>query len=503
MRKNLRMLERGLPLALAALVVGVYLPSLGGGFLNWDDGWLVGGNTVIARGDLPSLAAIWTDISASTRLVLGAEYLPIRDSVLWLVARLGVAQPLPLRLLNLAVYLGGVFLLRGALRRTLTHAWAAEAAAWLFALHPAHVESVAWISGLKDVLALAFVAGALFAHAGQSQARRWAVPLLLTAAYFAKSMTVISAALLFAQDWLGRRRLDLRIYVPVLALALGALVIHMQVGRAVGMMGEPVGGSRWTALLTMGPVWLRYLELLVWPGALSLVHDVPIHTRLTAISAAGYLVIIGWAAAALAAWVRARSAAPAAAWVWFVAPLLPVSQFLFPLQNLMADRYLLFSVLALGLLLAPVIERQPMWGLSAAFAFLIGFSILTFQRAALFADSAAVFGDALLKTKTSPIAPYQFAQALEAKHDDAGALAAYHEVLRRAPGAVEESRRATNNLAKLYARHGRLADAERVLERGIAVWPNDRRMLENLRLVYVRQGRTQAARAMEKRLQRP
>jgi protein O-mannosyl-transferase len=246
-----------------------------------------------------------------------------------------------------------------------------------------------------------------------------------------------------------------------------------------------VGGSRWTAIMTMGPVWLRYGELLGWPGSLSLLHDVPVRTAWSAAGVLGYAILVFWGVVGVWLWRERRVSVPLGAWLWFVVPLLPVSQIAFPLQNLMADRYLLLPVLALGLLAVPLVERAPRWGLAAVGVLVASFTIATAQRSALFADSVSLFADALGKTQLSALAPYQLGKALEDSGDEPGARAAYEEVLRRAPGASDEARRATNNLAKLYARAGRLAEAERVLRRGIGIWPEDRKMRDNLRKVLI------------------
>ena len=112
---------------------------------------------------------------------------------------------------------------------------------------------------------------------------------------------------------------------------------------------------------------------------------------------------------------------------------------------------------------------------------------------ALFADSVRLFRDATAKTETSGIAPYQLGQAYEERRDDARAMAAYEQVLERAPPPAEVARRATNNLAKLWARAGRLGEAEDLLRRSVAMWPDDPKILGNLAEVVARQGRAAEA----------
>lgn len=89
---------------------------------------------------------------------------------------------------QLAAYLGAVALLARVARRVLSDLWVAELAVWLFALHPAHVSSVAWAAGLKDALSLLFVSAALRVYAAE-RARPVAVAVLVALACLSKGTT--------------------------------------------------------------------------------------------------------------------------------------------------------------------------------------------------------------------------------------------------------------------------------------------------------------------------
>ncbi|MEI9952929.1 MAG: tetratricopeptide repeat protein [Pseudomonadota bacterium] len=468
---------------LALTVIAAYAPSLGGGFLDWDDPWLISENPIFRSPSARHLALIWTDLSESARLSLGAEYLPLRDTTVWLEAICDGLSPQAMRWVSLGCYLGALGFLRGALLRALGASLGVELALFVFALHPVHVESVAWLAGRKDVLALLFVSAALFVHAGQSKLRPFWVPLLLLCAHFSKAQSVIAVGLLVAHDLLAKRRLDARVYGPALLSAALAALVHMHVGRLVNMTTSPAGRTPWSALLTMGEVTTRYLRISVWPAWLSIVYDVPTRTRVTLGSLLGYGVLLAWLGIALFAWRRWRAPLALSAWLWFVVPLLPVSQVLFPLQNRMADRYLLFSVMSVALLAGLAFDRWPLSAhrvrALAAFTLVGVLGVATVGRSALFASSAPLFADATRKTVESATAPYVWGGALEAQGDVAGAQRAYEEALRR-PGATEAARRATNNLARSYARQGRDAEASALLVRGRRLWPNDPKILYNL-----------------------
>src|SRR3954464_533676 len=106
-----------LAFAFAAAIVLVYALSLRGGFLNYDDDWLVRDNPVLhGRG---ALRAIWTDLRPDTRLALGAEYLPVRHTLVWLETRACGFHAPALRVVSLLLYLAAALLMRAYLKSVL------------------------------------------------------------------------------------------------------------------------------------------------------------------------------------------------------------------------------------------------------------------------------------------------------------------------------------------------------------------------------------------------
>ncbi|MCH2109373.1 MAG: hypothetical protein MK135_08585, partial [Polyangiaceae bacterium] len=187
-------------LILILLLVLVYLPSIFGGYLIYDDPVLITENVILQQPGIETLKKILFDFSYKTRLTLGAEYLPVRDLTHWVELQLFGLNAQLMRINQLFVYGVAVLLFRSALLRALGVGIVAEVAAWAFAFHPVHPESVAWLAGRKDVLALFFVALALFLYAGKGRRVLLAVPLVLSAAVFSKSMSVAAVALLPAMD---------------------------------------------------------------------------------------------------------------------------------------------------------------------------------------------------------------------------------------------------------------------------------------------------------------
>jgi tetratricopeptide (TPR) repeat protein len=476
------------PAFLALAILLVYGLSLRGGFLNYDDDWLIRDNPVFKRPG--ALRTIWTDLSAETRHKLGAEYLPVRDTLVWLELRLFGPSALALRAASLLLYLGAALLMRAYLRRALP-VNVAEPAAWLFALHPVHAESVAWLAGQKDLVALVLVAAALLAYARDRH--RWSVPLLLLGAMLGKSVAVIAPLLLLLHDYLVGRRPRWSIVTASLGATVLALLAHLRVGRSVGMLAPWPGGSRLTALTTMGPVWWRYLAESFVPIGLGIHHEVPARGAGDPLAWAAYALLALLAVAAAFAARRDRL------WLWalgwFAIPLFPTSQVLAPLQNLMADRYLLLSVLGPCAVVAALAARAPR---PVAGGLVVIAAALTFVRAQTFADSVALWEDATTKSPRWGQGWYQLGMALREAHP-ADAEPAFRRALDVEP-AAESARRAGNNLAALLADQSRLAEAQAILRANVDRFPDDPRALNNLAEITARLGQQAEARRLYDRL---
>jgi tetratricopeptide (TPR) repeat protein len=497
--------RRWMPALLAAAVVVVYLPSLGGGFLNYDDDWLVEQNPVLRDPSAGALGKVWGDFDQETRLALGAEYLPVRDTFVWLELRAFGANAPPMRVLGLLLFIGAALLVRAYLQQALGAGWAAEAAAWLFALHPVHAESVAWLAGRKDLLALFFVAAALCVHAGTSRRRAVLVPLLFALACLSKAVAVVAPVLLLAHDLLVRRRPEPRVLGPAFAVAALAVALHGWVGHVVGMVAEPLGGGRLAAFVSMGPVWWRYLAHAVAPAGLSVLYDSPARSAADPLGWLAVAALLAPFVLAVLSW-RRDDRRPAFVLAWFVVPLLPTSQFLVPLQNAMADRYLLLAVLgpavAIGLLLAWLAGRgRPGLALGAAVALGGVFGLCTLDRAAAFHDSVSLFRDATVETSTNALPPYQLGMALAAQGDGDGAERALRLAFARLePTGVRCS--AASNLAVRLAEEQRVREGIPLLREARALCPDHPRLLNGLAEFLARDGQAQEARQLYEELVR-
>jgi Flp pilus assembly protein TadD len=123
---------------------------------------------------------------------------------------------------------------------------------------------------------------------------------------------------------------------------------------------------------------------------------------------------------------------------------------------------------------------------------------LTLERSVLFSNGILLFSDGTQKTEHSTDAPLLLGQSLESTGRVDEAMLAYAQVLARAASDEPDFARASNNMANVLARRGRLEEAERILRQALARFPHDEKVRRNLVKVLRGEGRTQAAEALEK-----
>ena len=131
-------------LALVALVILVHAPALRNGFI-WDDDDHLTQNAAVAAPD--GLCQIWSSLTVS-------RYYPLTLTVFWLERHVWGLNPMPYHAVNILLHATSAALLFGLLRRLkLPGAWLGAA---LWAVHPVNVESVAWVTEMKNTLSGVF-----------------------------------------------------------------------------------------------------------------------------------------------------------------------------------------------------------------------------------------------------------------------------------------------------------------------------------------------------------
>lgn len=261
---------------LAIALLAVYAPALRGTPV-WDDAEHM---TNAARSGLHGLGRIW--------FVQGAtwQFYPVTHSLFWLQHVLWGSDPLGHHVVNVVLHAANAALVYVVLRKLALRG--ALLGALLFAFHPVQVESVAWISELKNVLSGLFYLGAIavyldYAALAEDDARArkrtwWRAFALFACALLAKAVTAtLPAALLLIAWWrtgsLSWKR-DVKPLVPffALAIALGSYSVWME-KHTVGAQGEEHAlafAERW--LVAGRAAWFYAYEL-VWPANLTFIYE--------------------------------------------------------------------------------------------------------------------------------------------------------------------------------------------------------------------------------------
>jgi len=346
-----------LVLALVAVAL-LYAPVLDRGVVAYDDPWIVGSNWIARTPSWHSLHAIWLDLSPATRLVLGAEYLPVRDlSVMGDFALWGTWWG-GHHLTSLVAYEAAIALWFGAFVAFGVDRRVAGLAILVWALHPSHAESVAWLAERKGVLGVMFAGACALGYAkfraDGPTAKRWlalAIACGVLAVWSKATAAFAVAALAGLELALPARRVSWRrslgglaaigaaaiaAYVPVVVLALRYAI--------VGASANALPVSRAALVTGVHGFYLR-LAAMTLPNAIAypIGHDGPSSFDVV-------LGVLGFAAL-LAAFAlrRTPAAVRAGALVWTIG-WLPASHLILPLQQIVvADRLLLVPTLGLAL----------------------------------------------------------------------------------------------------------------------------------------------------------
>lgn len=343
-------------LLLAGLVLATviaYQPAWHGGLLWDDDHHLTSAGLRGADG----LRRIWLEVGATQ------QYYPVVHSAFWLMDRVWGANVLGYHLVNITLHALSAWLLAVALGRLRIPG--AHLAAFLFALHPVHVESVAWMTELKNTLSGVLYLGAAILYL-RFDAERGSRPYVAALTVFvlallAKSVTATLPAALLVVFWWQRGRLewtrDVRPLLPFFALGLAAGVTTAWVERTfIGAVGQDFSLSVVDRILVAGRAIWFYVGKLLWPGSLSFNYprwdlDQTAWWQYVFPVMAVVMTIVLWR-------LRGRTRAPLAAWLFFTGSLFPALGFVnvYPFRySFVADHFQYLASLGLLVLAAAAI----------------------------------------------------------------------------------------------------------------------------------------------------
>jgi Flp pilus assembly protein TadD len=452
---------------LVAIVLVAYAPAFRAGFI-WDDDRHVTSNA--ALGSAQGLGALWTTLNTTP------QFYPMAHTFLWMQHALWGLNPHGYHVVGALLHAASAVLLFSLLRRLgVPGAWLASA---VFALHPVHVESVAWITEQKNTLsgcfylssALVFLAWTEDGHRGWG--RPAAASALFLAALLSKTVTATLPIALGIVLWWKHGRIERRELAwlaPQLAIGaiLGSITRHLEMTQ-VGASGADWALTLAQRTVLSGRIVWFYLGKLIWPAELVFIYPrwSPDASTIAAWAATTAAVALGVAAWAL----RGRlGRGPAAAFAFFVVTLAPALGFfdVYPMRySWVADHFqylasigpivLLCSAAALALdRLAsthPWLRRVAPALVGVLLAALAG---RTFARCHVYIDEETLWRDTV-------------------EHNDSAWIA-------------------HNNLGIFLAQRGRSEEAAAQFERTLALRPEHSGALANLGYVQELMGRNDEA----------
>jgi tetratricopeptide (TPR) repeat protein len=390
------------------LVFVAYFPALRGGFI-WDDDRYVSENPLLTAPD--GLKRIWFSEHFQS------QYFPLVFTTLRFEHMLWGLNPIGYHVVNVLLHGINALLVWALLRRL------APAGAWLaaaiFALHPVQVESVAWITELKNTQSTFFFLLALLMwmrFVDKETARRWrfyTLALLFYAlALFSKTTACTLPAAMVLVLWLRKEPLDLRKYVHItlfliLGVAMGLLTVwwEQQTGNLNKEPDVALGGLD-RLLIATHALWF-YAAKLAWPANLAFSYarwDINPHDPLQYAWLAGCIVV------ALVLWrgCKVWGRGPIVAVVFFVATLSPMLGF-FSLYTFryafVADHYQYAASIGLIALFAaavssPAVARHPEsrgWKTALSVLLLLVLGVLTWNQAGVYRNIETLWRDTLAK----------------------------------------------------------------------------------------------------------
>ncbi|HKQ63041.1 MAG TPA: tetratricopeptide repeat protein, partial [Candidatus Polarisedimenticolaceae bacterium] len=470
---------------LVLLTLAVYAQALRFDFVRLDDFDYVVDNPRVLGGPTP----------ANLRWALTTFHEANWHPLTWFSLMLDAAvwgRPAGFHATNVALHLAATLLLLHALTRLTGEFWRSAFVAALFAVHPLHVESVAWISERKDVLSVALGLLALLAWSDYVRRGSWpsylGTSLAFALALSAKPMLVTLPLLLWLLDlWPLERRATLE-KLPLLLLSLASacvtFVAQSRAGTVGGWSGYPLG-TRLANALVSGAL---YLGKTLWPFDLAAFYpyDPAIPPLAVACAAAVLLAVT----ATVLAGARRRPAL-AIGWAWFAIALVPVSGLIQVGLQARADRYTYLPSIGLFLMVAWSVPARRV-GCAAAVLLVLAASWRAHAQARTWRDSRTLFTHMLRVTGPNPIAYAGLGDELSARGEAREALEHYRRAVALAPG-----------VGVFHAQYGRalagvndLEAAAREYRQALAAAPDDPDLLADLAIVAARAGRAAEASAL-------
>jgi tetratricopeptide (TPR) repeat protein len=479
--------------ALAAIVAATwvaYWPCLWGEFI-WDDNLYVLYNPLLR--DVTGLWRIWFEPVATP------VYHPLVFSSYWIEYQMWGTTTLGYHAVNVALHTANALIFWAILQRLQSPG--AVLAAGIFALHPVHVESVAWVTERKDVLSAFFYGLTMLwwvRFLRTQRERDWMIALALAAcALLSKGvLCTLAAALALVAWWKAPwqwRTWTVRLVPFVL---ISALMAAVTVWREQAHANPSLPYTELERLLIASRAMWTHAAMLVWPAGLTIAYagwKVSISDPFAYVFPVATLVVI----VLLLASRSRHGTGPLAASAFFVVTLSPMLGFVD--YNIMRYAFVAdhFQYVASGGLIALAAAALCRWTgrwsavhrMTGAVALLAVLMVLSWRQAGLYKDADTMWRDNLAKNPRSWTAYNYFATAFMRQDRFEDAAAVYRQAIAAMPDHAEAHR----SLAVVVASLGRPEEAVELLRKALELDPAHAQTENALGTVLVTLGRAEEA----------
>jgi tetratricopeptide (TPR) repeat protein len=494
---------------LAAMTLTAFWPLLHADFVNFDDPGYIYENPHVGQG-LSKSSLAW----AFTAMIQ-YNWHPLTWISHMTDVQLFGMNPHRHHAVNLALHIVSTLALFLLLQWLTRSTWCSAAVAAFFAVHPMHVESVAWASERKDQLSTLFGLATIAVYA--CYARRTgiaryalyaAVVLLFTLGLLAKPMLVTLPCLLLLLDFWPLDRLRARgeesLWRVVLwrALEKVPLLVLSAASAWITFIAQRKGGSVCT--LSALPLWLRgctamlgyarYAGKMFYPRSLSFFYPYDLTPNWLMVSVAGLFLL---AVSLLVIWgSRHGRRYLVFGWLWYLGILVPVIGLVQVGDQAIADRYSYASYIGLFVMVAwSVAELVTRWrSARIATAVVVAVALVacvgkTQHQLQFWQNSEALLLHALELYPRNHIAHANLGVLKWERNDHDGAVKEWREALDIAPQFADVH--SNLGLALWYANQRQ--EALQHLDRALAIQPNHVAARGNLALVFTQLGRPELA----------
>jgi tetratricopeptide (TPR) repeat protein len=434
-------------------------------------------------------------------------YRPFMYMVFMLNYRVSGLNPLTFHGMNVLLHAGVsilVFLLGETLFRefwsstSTSYLYPSFAAGAVFATHPIHTESVAWISGLPELAFTFFclLSLYLYIHSGSKIKGAYIVSAIsfFTATLF-KETALTLPIILVAYD-LSFMKAQYSIsdyfkrYAPFIAVAGVYFLLRFQALGSFAPHKQHMDLSTYQHIINIFPLFTQYLEKLILPMNLNAFHVFhPISSLLEAKGIISLVVALTFTLIAFVSWKKNRAIFFSLCLV--AIPLLPVLYIAGVGENAFAERYLYLPsvgfvfLLALALMWAQVHMPGGVKGFAAIPVLITGlYSVGTINRNKDWKDDYTLYSDMVRKSPDGAIPHTNFGNILDERGQIDKAIEHYQVALKIKPDFAE----AHNNLGVAIGKKGYLDQAIDQFELALQFNTNDAEAFNNLGLSYALKG---------------